>query len=167
MKVRTIKIVDYPQVLLMIQQLHAFHVKGRPDLYLDTAEVLTQEEFRAHLLEKGALSVVAEAEDGALLGVCLAEWRERSGDPRWNGEKSAYINDLYVRKSYRGEGIGHALMEEVSNRAQNAGADCVELQVVLMSGGAFSFYQKFGFTPRSCSMRYQFKEKGEKDNDTI
>lgn len=168
MKIRTLQSADYPQVLAMIQQLHAIHVKHRPDIFGDTSEALPKEEFQARLLDENILSVVAEREDGALLGVCLAEWRERtSDDPRWKGEKFAYIKDLYVQETCRKGGIGHTLMEEVSRRAQNAGADCVELQVVLMPDGAFDFYQKIGFAPKTCSMRYQFKKKGERDNDTI
>ena len=164
MKIRSLTETDYSQALPMLQALHNLHVKHYPEIFGMTAEALPMEEFHSYLRGGITYSVAAEAENGVLQGICLAERREKtSEDPRWHSREFMYIKALYVSEIFRGRGIGKALAEEVARRAHISGINRVELDVMMMSDGAFEFYRRIGFLPRACSMTYQWNENNEEE----
>ncbi len=164
MKIRSLTEADYSQSLPMLQALHNLHVKQFPEIFGMTAEALPMEEFHSYLRGDIIYSVAAEAENGVLQGICLAERREKtSEDPRWCSREFMYIKALYVSEVFRGSGIGRALAEEVARRAHTSGIDRVELDVMMMADGAFGFYRRIGFLPRASSMTYRWNEKNEEE----
>lgn len=56
---------------------------------------------------------------------------------------SVYINDLWVDKRYRGQGLGRQLIEELEKRFQHSGFD--NINTVSCAFQAPEFYQKCGF----------------------
>jgi GNAT superfamily N-acetyltransferase len=55
-----------------------------------------------------------------------------------------YLEDLYVRETYRGQGIGKALLKAVAQIAQSRGYGRMEWSVLDWNETAIAFYQKMG-----------------------
>ena len=61
----------------------------------------------------------------------------------WVG-KSIYLDDIYVRPSYRGKGIGTKLMNKVFDKAKSEKCNRVRWQVSKWNSAAIGFYKKIG-----------------------
>lgn len=55
-----------------------------------------------------------------------------------------YLEDLFVRESHRGKGVGHALLTEVARIATQRGAGRLEWSVLDWNAKAITFYERFG-----------------------
>ncbi len=55
-----------------------------------------------------------------------------------------YLEDLFVRPSFRGRGIGQALLSTVAQRAVSRGGDRLDLSVLDWNERAIDFYRKHG-----------------------
>ncbi len=63
----------------------------------------------------------------------------------WTG-KTIYLDDLYVKENYRGQGIGNALFDSVIQTAKNENCRKVRWQVSKWNSKAIAFYKKRGAT---------------------
>jgi GNAT superfamily N-acetyltransferase len=61
------------------------------------------------------------------------------------GDRRAIVRHLYVDQSYRGQGIGRALMEDMVARARQWHARCVWLETQDVNYDAIQSYQRVGF----------------------
>lgn len=61
----------------------------------------------------------------------------------WVG-KSLYLDDIYVRPSYRSKGIGKKLMNKVFDKAKREKCNRVRWQVSKWNSSAIEFYKKLG-----------------------
>lgn len=76
---------------------------------------------------------LAEAEDGSLAGAALC----------WT---SAFLKDLVVHESWRGRGLGAALVHHVLNEFRRCGASAVDLKVESDNPSeAQRLYERLGF----------------------
>lgn len=98
---------------------------------------------------------VAEVPDasGEIVGFLSGEIRE--GSPAFSPKTWAAVEDIYVTRTYRGRGIGRALVEACGEWARDKGADGVSLQVAAGNERARKFYDGLGF--REVSV-YEVKE---------
>ncbi len=90
------------------------------------------------LKASGRVKIFSAAIDDLAVGYCICSIKNNVGE----------IDSLYVEKSYRGEGLGHELV----NRALNwFSINRIEKHSVSLSHGneeAIPFYERFGFRPR-------------------
>jgi ribosomal protein S18 acetylase RimI-like enzyme len=66
----------------------------------------------------------------------------------WSAGLEAYLQELYVIPSRRGNGIGRALMEAVIELARERGADGIDLNTGETDAAARGLYESMGFTNR-------------------
>jgi ribosomal protein S18 acetylase RimI-like enzyme len=59
--------------------------------------------------------------------------------------ESFYINMLAVYPSFRGRGIGSALLAEVDSSALAVGCELISIQVFAINDGALRLYQNHGY----------------------
>ncbi|RPI47334.1 MAG: GNAT family N-acetyltransferase [Betaproteobacteria bacterium] len=62
------------------------------------------------------------------------------------GRKGLYLEDLYVRPEYRGQGCGTAMLTALARRAEELGCGRFEWSVLDWNTPAQRFYQKLGAT---------------------
>lgn len=61
---------------------------------------------------------------------------------KW-GEKCAGIENIFVRKEFRGRGIGKALVKDFCRRWKSRG--CKYIEVAVSEEGKLEYYRKLGF----------------------
>ena len=61
----------------------------------------------------------------------------------WSG-KGIQMDDLFVKQSYRGAGIGSQLVDRLKSIAQDSGCRKLKWQVSWWNGEAIEFYKKLG-----------------------
>jgi ribosomal protein S18 acetylase RimI-like enzyme len=88
-------------------------------------------------VERGqAAHLVAEADGHAVANAQLLCWRKR-----------AEIGSLVVAKPLRGQGIGTALIEALSEAAVDLGAEQIEIGAEQDNRQALDLYRRLGFCP--------------------
>jgi ribosomal-protein-alanine N-acetyltransferase len=90
-----------------------------------------------HYMERGqAAHLVAEASGHTVANAQLLCWRKR-----------AEIGSLVVAEPLRGQGIGTALIEALSEAAVNLGAEQIEIGAEKDNRQALKLYRRLGFVP--------------------
>ena len=133
----------------LAQQVHAFHVQWRPDLYQMPGE-LFPEELYFELLKNRELYVAKL--DGAVIGLAWVRIRTSEG-VGLVARKVMFINQVCVDEALRNHGIGTQMMEEIRVLAKAFGCTDLQLGVFPQNDAAVSFYQKCGFMIRSIDMQ--------------
>ncbi|GGX12496.1 GNAT family N-acetyltransferase [Aquimarina muelleri] len=131
--IRSAKEEDMIQVLGLIRELAIF--EKEPDAVKISIKDLIDEGFGDHPLFH---CFVAEIED-EIVGMALVYYRFST----WKG-RSVHLEDLVVKESMRGTGVGSALYTEVLKYAKNEGVKRVEWVVLDWNTPAIKFYEKSG-----------------------
>jgi GNAT superfamily N-acetyltransferase len=114
--------------------------------------------FDLAVFEKLAHEVVAEAEDfrkaiaAGHVHVLIAEW---AGEPcafalyffnfsTFLGKRGVYLEDLFVRETHRGKGIGKALLSHLARLAVEEGCARLDWSVLDWNAPAIAFYRSLG-----------------------
>ncbi len=128
-KIRLATEADFPSILGMIQELADF--EKEPDAVINSLERMKAEQ---DLFE----ALVVEVE-GKVVAMALYFFAYYT----WVG-KSLYLDDLYVKEAFRGNGIGSALLNKVMQRAKEAGCRRIRWQVLNWNTPAIEVYKKAG-----------------------
>jgi len=97
--------------------------------------------------QKDGRLLVAAASD-ALIGymaVLLAETSDQASDEV--AYTYAYVQDLAVTASHRGQGLGSRLLAVAEDLARTAGVRWIRLSVLAQNSNAIGVYDKAGFRP--------------------
>ena len=122
--------VDFPSILLLIKELADF--EKAPDKVTNTVEQMKKEKDCFHCY-------VAETNDKELVGMALYYFVYYT----WVG-KSIYLEDIFVRDSYRGKNIGSDLMKKIFEIAKAENCKRIRWQVLNWNISAIEMYKKFG-----------------------
>ena len=136
MKIRKGQKEDMNGVLALIQELAVF--EKEPDAVLITVDDLVRDGFG----DKPLFQVfVAEAENAPneIVGIALYYYRYST----WKG-KTIHLEDLVVKESMRGTGLGYALYSEILKQGKKDNVRRVEWNVLDWNTPAIEFYEKSG-----------------------
>jgi ribosomal protein S18 acetylase RimI-like enzyme len=61
------------------------------------------------------------------------------------GLKHGYIYDIFVKKEFRGKGIGRTLLEKAQSYCREKGYSRILLMVYVNNANAIGLYNKMGF----------------------
>lgn len=61
------------------------------------------------------------------------------------GGRDSFLDELYLRESYRGQGIGAQVIDFLKSVCLSEGVRALHLEVVRSNLGAYRFYQRMGF----------------------
>ncbi|HLN54757.1 MAG TPA: GNAT family N-acetyltransferase [Bacteroidales bacterium] len=129
-KIRQADEKDFPAILMMIKELAEFEKAS--EKVTNSVEQMKKEKdlFRCF---------VAASEDGEILGMALYFLAYYT----WVG-KSLYLDDIYIRKEFRRNGIGSALLGKIFEVARNEECKRVRWQVLDWNKDAIQLYRKCG-----------------------
>lgn len=129
-QIRTATEDDFEAILGLIKELAAF--ENAADQVLNTVEQMQAEQDLFSCF-------VVEQTDGKIIGMALYYLVYST----WVG-KSLYLEDLYVQKLFRGQGIGSKLLSKLFEVAQQANCQRVRWQVLDWNEPAITLYKKLG-----------------------
>ena len=139
MNIRTADRSDAPLILSFILELAAYE-KLAEDV------VATEDTLGATLFGPHPAAEVLIAElDGEAVGFALF-FRNYS---TFLGKAGIYLEDLFVRPSARGRGVGRALLSRLAAIATERGCGRLEWAVLDWNESAIGFYEKLGAAPQS------------------
>jgi GNAT superfamily N-acetyltransferase len=125
---------DLDEILALVRELAEY--EREPG-----AVVFERDEFARHLFgpEAVARALIASEHDGAVAGMALY-YRTFS---TWLGRDGIWLEDLFVRPSYRRHGHGRALLDALRARTEGR----VEWAVLDWNTTAHAFYRTLGAEP--------------------
>ncbi|OAB80418.1 GNAT family N-acetyltransferase [Cochleicola gelatinilyticus] len=124
---------EMPQVLELIQELADF--EKEPDAVAITADDLKEAGYGETPLFR---CFVAEV-DNTIVGMALVYFRFST----WKG-RTLHLEDLVVKDSMRGKGVGESLYKEVMNYGRTEGVKRIQWEVLGWNKGAIKFYERTG-----------------------
>jgi predicted N-acetyltransferase YhbS len=121
---------DFPEILSLIRELAAF--EKATEKVTNSVEQMNQEKelFRCF---------VAESETKEIVGIALYFIAYYT----WVG-KSLYLDDLYIKKTFRKQKIGSALLKRIFEVANAENCKRVRWQVLSWNQPAIQLYSKTG-----------------------
>ena len=136
--IRPAQPADVPVILALIKELAAY--EREPD-----AVVATQADLEAALFREDAalFGLIAEhpGQDGPVIAGCALWFLNFS---TWVGRHGIYLEDLYVRPEFRGQGYGGQLLVELAKIADERGYGRLEWAVLDWNETAHRFYESVG-----------------------
>jgi GNAT superfamily N-acetyltransferase len=130
---------DIPLILALIRELAEFEK-------LAHEVVATEEGLRKSLFGPGAVPEVLIAEHAGE-GVGFALFFQSYST--FLARPGIYLEDLYVKPSYRSGGIGLALLRAIARTAMERNSGRLEWSVLDWNERAISFYRRIGAKPQS------------------
>lgn len=132
MTIRTMTAGDIPAVFSLIQELAEY--EREPQEVKTTEATMLRDGFEEPSFYRG---LVAENAEGRIVGTAIFYHAYST----WKG-RALYLDDLVVRESERGKGIGKLLFDGVVDYARRIGAKRLSWQVLDWNEPAIRFYQK-------------------------
>ena len=121
---------DFPAILSLIKELAAF--EKAPEKVTNTVEQMKKEKDFFNCF-------VAETDTGEIVGMALYFFAYYT----WVG-KSLYLDDIYVKESFRSNRIGSALLKRVFDVAKAEDCKRVRWKVLNWNHSAIEMYSKSG-----------------------
>lgn len=137
---------DFPSILSLIRELAEF--ERAPEKVTNTVEQMNEEKDFFGCF-------IAETDTGEIAGMALWFFSYYT----WVG-KSLYLDDLYVKKEFRRQNIGTALLKKVFEVADEEGCKRLRWQVLNWNTNAIEMYKKNGADIDNEWLNCSYDEKG-------
>ncbi len=138
MNIRIGKKEDMAAVLRLIQELADF--EKEPDAVQITVEDLIRDGFgNQPLFHVFVAEMDMDSNEKEIVGIAFYYYRYST----WKG-KIIHLEDLVVKNSMRGKGIGYALYSEIIRQAQKDQVRRIDWNVLDWNTPAIDFYEKTG-----------------------
>lgn len=124
---------DVPAILNLINELAIF--EREPDAVEVTEEDLLRDGFK----EKPDFVCIVAENNNKIEGIALMYYRYST----WKG-RVLHLEDLIVRESFRGKGLGSALLDEVVKFGKQQKVRRISWEVLDWNTPAIEFYEKKG-----------------------
>ena len=126
---------DLTATLALIQELAEY--EHAPEQVKVSVKQLEEDGFGDHPL----FGLMVAESAGQVVGIALFYYRYST----WKG-KTLFLEDIVIKHSLRGNGIGKALFNRVINKAFDADCFRMSWQVLDWNDPAIVFYEKYGAT---------------------
>ncbi|WP_321324007.1 GNAT family N-acetyltransferase [Thiomicrorhabdus sp.] len=135
MKIRPAECKDIPDMIQLLKVLFEIEVdfEFSPEKHHAGLSAVIQ--------DQNCGAFVALSDNEKLVGMCTAQWVISTA----TGQKSAWMEDLIVANKYRGNGVGHQLIEAIQRWAIEQGCNRIQLVYDLANQPAIEFYEKRNF----------------------
>jgi ribosomal protein S18 acetylase RimI-like enzyme len=135
--IRTATVEDAEAVAKLAAEFHSFLYKlGDVGNHYFNATTYVRDGFGEN---PAFVGLVAQSDD-EIIGYLLLEFGYDTDQSR----RLAFVDDLYVGESWRGQGIGKALMKRAADTARSQGAQALWWGVHERNDSAFKFYEGLG-----------------------
>lgn len=144
-KIRRAGEKDLDNIVELVVRLKRLNSEFDPLLKVaDDVEQRVREWLTSCINSKDRLVLVAETDEGKVIGVLVSEIRDRLFyEPRREG----VIMDFYVMPEFRRRGIGKSMMDEAIKILREMGAHVISAEFPALNQISVAFYKKYGFRP--------------------
>ncbi|MFM8928611.1 MAG: N-acetyltransferase family protein [Betaproteobacteria bacterium] len=136
MPIRNAQAADAPTVVALIHELAAFE-------QLSHLVSVTPQSLAQHLFGPQPAAQCVVFEQGTEIVAFALFFHNFS---TFLGQPGLYLEDLYVRPAYRGQGIGRSLLVHLAGLARDRGCGRFEWSVLDWNANAIALYEKLGAT---------------------
>jgi GNAT superfamily N-acetyltransferase len=136
MPIRHAQAADAPTLVALIQELAAFE-------QLSHLVRVTPQSLAQHLFGPQPAAQCVVVEQGSEIVAFALFFHNFS---TFLGQPGLYLEDLYVRPAYRGQGIGRSLLVHLAGLARERGCGRFDWSVLDWNANAIAFYEKLGAT---------------------
>jgi len=159
MNIREAKLKDLQQLYKLRRIFAKFHddlmIRKNPKVkpYRKKVKNITyfmRRKLEASIRAKNKAIIVAE-DDSKILGYCMLEIKRNS--PGFKLERVGHINQIFVRKEFRGKGIGSELMKAAVKWFKERKIKHLSLKVYAGNEKAYDIYKRWGFFDYATEMR--------------
>ncbi len=126
------------------REVNTLHAKGRPDMFKSGFGKELQEHIYVYMTSENN-RVAVDVREGQVVGMVMFDWIDRPENAYAPARKFCHIAEICVAEPFRGQGVGHALMDFVKEEARHRGVHRIELDVWDFND-VLEFYEKEGFT---------------------
>ena len=141
MKIEIPSISDYDRVNELAVQVHEFHVKLRPDLFLKSNVVITEERFKELVLKN---EIYVAKDNDRIVGYIIFNIVEKT-NPLMRYRKQLNIENICVDELDRNKGVGTKILLFVKEFAILNNCTDLYLTVNEENKNAIKLYEKLGF----------------------
>ncbi len=158
--IRRAQIKDIEQINELLNDVLNIHHQGRSDLFKSDTKKYTDEQL-IEIINDDDRPVFVLEEDGLILGYAFCIFQQHLNDNILTDVRTLYIDDLVVRKQYRGRHLGKQLYEYVKKFSRESGCHNLTLNVWAFNENARKFYESLGMKPQKIFME-EILDEGEK-----
>jgi ribosomal protein S18 acetylase RimI-like enzyme len=133
--IRTARLEDSPAVAGLLCEFRDWWGYGEPSDH-------EMHERVKRLIARAEAGFLLAEDGGATVGVCQLRYRYGV----WLGAPDCWLEDLFVRESARGAGVGRALAQAAIACAREHGCRRIELDVNEANPAALALYEGLGFS---------------------
>lgn len=145
-------VADHDAICAVLAEGDAHHREHLPDVFQPTQGPVRPRDFLARRIEGPDSAILVARDGGAIVGVVelvLKPPIEREGlVPR----RLALLDNVVVRATDRGRGIGTQLVTHAEAWARERGAEAMELHVWSFNEPARRLYERLGYAARTVRM---------------
>jgi len=76
----------------------------------------------------------------------------------FRGQRGFYLEDIYIAESYRGKGVGEAMLRELARLAASRGYERIDFVVLDWNTSAIEFYKKLGAEMDRSERHFKFTD---------
>jgi GNAT superfamily N-acetyltransferase len=134
---------DVPVLVDLVQSAYRGEGGWTTEAHLVAGSRTDADGVRAMLADEAVTLLVAQDEDGGLLGCCYT--RCEPTDP--DGIRRAELGLFAVHPSAQSRGLGATLLEAQADHLRAAGVDVLVIQVLQGRPELHAWYRRHGFTP--------------------
>lgn len=148
---REAELEDFNKLQPIHKEVHDLHVNGRPDIYSRAEYTLDPSYFR-QLIESDEGIIYIIEDKNEVVGFTIL--RINGAPDRITSVKRKYLfmEDLGIRKEYRGQGLGKLLYQRAIEFGKEKGAKSLELGVWEFNEDAINFYKFMGMKNQARKM---------------
>lgn len=133
-EVRSITSNDLHRIVALVRELAVY--EGLMQYCQITVERLDAATFGEGAVVEGLIAMDGESAIGyALFFPNFSSFR---------GQLGLYLDDIYVKETYRGKGIGESMLRQIARIAASRGLERIDFLVQEHNTAAIEFYKKLG-----------------------
>ena len=146
---------DYDTICTLLESVDRLHADALPDLFQQAKGSVRAYEWFAQMIGGPDTCMFVAERQGVLVGMVLCTVRSAPAFPLFVPRRYGHINELAVRESFQGQGIGRRLIQCVHEWLQNHGITEVELDVSEFNTPARLLYEQLGYKTMRRTMRHR------------
>ncbi len=144
---------NVPQIIEMLREFAEF--ENLSEFCRINEEILLDAMFGARPCVEALMAFDGEKPIGyALFYECFASFR---------GQRGIYLEDLYVKKGFRGQKIGEAFLKKLAQIGVSRNCAGIDFQVLEWNEPAIKFYKKLGAEMDADERHFRFVDEAFND----